>query len=471
MLISGSFLRGVTLTSASSSGPEPTPPVPEPTAFWINTATNPLATQAFSADLNLRFSAKDPNGNIYSASYFSNATNTCIGWTRIDSRGNLVGSYPIYYAPANAVNMTATTGALQLDSTGNVYLLASFGLDAALIKTTGQGNVIYAKRYVNGNTDVARGFVLDSSNANIYIASDTRTNNNIVQFSVMKVSASTGNILWQKSANVPGQTTNSQGSAYGVDITPDDNIIVSGRSRSVARGTTQSGLVMKVNPEGNIVWQNWYTANAGSTNEFGKWCKVDSATGRIFFAGTRQSAFMGLLLDSTGNIIWQKQGLETQDFTDPSIPSFDSGGNVWVPGGIANPNASPILKFDASTGNVLLQKTLAFDGFNDGNGRPQYWNILFNNDYSGFSLPGGGSSPVGNLVIARLPSNGAGTGNYVASGNKNISYYDTTAPIGTGNLTRYSANMVFYNSAVTVQDISNLTATTGTLTLTKTTVL
>jgi len=473
MIISGSFIRGAQLTSVTSSAPVPPtpPPVPEPTAFWINTATNPLATLSFQADLNLRFSVKDPNGNIYSASYFSNATNTCIGWTRFDSTGNLVGSYPIYYAPSNAVNMTSTTGALQLDSTGNVYLLGSFGLDAALFKTTSQGNVIYAKRYVNGNTDIARGFVLDSSNANIYIASDTRTSNNIVQFSVMKVSANTGNIVWQKSANVPGQTTNSQGAAYGIDIAPDGNIVVSGRSRTVARGTAQCGLVMKINPEGNIVWQNWYTANAGSTSELGRYCKVDSTTGNIFFAGQRQSAFMGLLLDSTGNIIWQKQGVDFTDFTASFIPSFDNGGNVWVASTIDGVNAAPLLKFEASTGANLLQRTLQFDGFNDGNGRPMYFNVLFNNDYSGFTLPGGGTSPVGNLVIARLPSNGAGTGNYVASGNKNISYYDVTIPVmAAGNLSRFPANMVFYNSAVTAQDISNLTATTGTLTLTKTTV-
>ena len=72
MIISGSYVRGINLTAVSSSAPPPVPPVPEPTAFWINTAKNDTGNQwVVNYRLALGESVKDANGNVYSIASYS----------------------------------------------------------------------------------------------------------------------------------------------------------------------------------------------------------------------------------------------------------------------------------------------------------------------------------------------------------------------------------------------------------------
>ena len=86
---------------------------------------------------------------------------------------------------------------------------------------------------------------------------------------------------------------------------------------------------------------------------------------------------------------------------------------------------------------------------------------------------GGTSLAVGNLLIARLPANGAGTGNYMAAasfGTPNagtLGYVDSGNIFGAGNLISFTANHVWYDTALTTEDISNIGRQTGNLTFTK----
>ena len=494
MIISGSFIRGATLTSVTSSAPVPPipPPVPEPTAFWINTAKNDTGNQwIVNYRLALGESVKDVNGNVYSIASYSNLSNSYLGWTRIDSTGNLVGDFNLYAAPNNAFNPSTTGngtfvgGGIARDTNGNLFLTSKFANDISLLKLESSGNIVYAKRYVNGNTDLPFTCKLDSAEANIYITSDARTSNNIQQFTLFKVSASTGNIIWQKSANVPGQTTNSQGIARAIDIDAEGNVFVCGQVRIPSRGALQNFYLTKITPEANVIWQKYYTANVSASTESAFGIKINPTTGNIAMGGIRNSAFQGLLIDQhTGNIIWQtceipggttgNTVLNTGGFSTPRYPAWDNAGNVWFP-----TSAATIYKLNGVTGNIELDRYLQYqyynviDANNLGGSQMSYWNVLFNNDYSGFTVMGGTSLAVGNLLIARLPANGAGTGNYMAAasfGTPNagtLGYVDSGNIFGAGNLISFTANHVWYDTAVTTEDISNIGRQTGDLTFTK----
>jgi hypothetical protein len=86
---------------------------------------------------------------------------------------------------------------------------------------------------------------------------------------------------------------------------------------------------------------------------------------------------------------------------------------------------------------------------------------------------GGSINAVGNLLIARLPSNGAGTGNYMAAASfgtpnsGNLQYLVPSNTFTTGNLIAFDANHVWYDRDLTTQDISNVGRQTGNLTFTK----
>ena len=491
MIISGSYVRGINLTAVSSSAPPPVPPVPEPTAFWINTAKNDTGNQWVTAyRLSLGQSVKDANGNVYSIASYSNLSNSYLGWTRIDSTGNLVGGFPLYAAPNNALNpsssgnSTQVGGGIARDSNGNIFITAKFAQDTSLLKLDSNGNILYAKRYVNGNTDVPFNLKLDSAEANIYITSDTRTSNNIQQFSLFKISASTGNIIWQKSANVPGQTTNSQGIARGIDIDAGGNIFVCGQIRVPARGTAQNLYLTKITPEANVIWQKYYTANVSASTENALQLAINPTTGNIAMGGVRNSAFHALLIDQhTGNIIWNTfetigPNTSTGGFSTPRRPAWDNAGNVWFPTAGAT-----IYKLNGVTGNIELQRYLQYEYYNElnptyqGTGGMGYFDVVFNNDYSGFTVMGGSGSGaasiVGNLLIARLPANGAGTGNYMAAasfGTPNsgtLGYVVGSNVFAAGNLIAFTANHVWYDTALTTQDISNIGRQTGNLTFTK----
>ena len=494
MIISGSYVRGINLTAVSSSAPPPVPPVPEPTAFWINTAKNDTGNQWVTAyRLALGESVKDANGNVYSIASYSNLSNSYLGWTRIDSTGNLVDGFPLYAAPNNAFNPSATGngtfvgGGIARDTNGNLFLTSKFANDISLLKLESSGNIVYAKRYVNGNTDTPFTCKLDSAQANIYITSDARTSNNIQQFTLFKVSASTGNIIWQKSANVPGQTTNSQGIARGIEIDAEGNIFVCGRIRVPARGTLPNFYLTKITPEANVIWQKYYNANTSVSvfSEEAIQITINPTTGNIAMGGIRNSAFQGLLIDQhTGNIIWQtceipggttgNTVLTTGGFSTPRKPAWDNAGNVWFPTAGAT-----IFKLNGVTGNIELERYLQYEYYNELNANIEgttgmsYWNVLFNNDYSGFTVMGGTTLALGNLLIARLPANGAGTGNYMAAasfGTPNAGTLGYVVPgniFGAGNLISFTANHVWYDTAVTTQDISNIGRQTGNLTFTK----
>jgi hypothetical protein len=493
MIISGSYVRGINLTAVSSSGPAPTPPIPEPTAFWINTSKNDTGNQWVTAyRLSLGQSVKDANGNVYSIASYSNLSNSYLGWTRIDSTGNLVGGFPLYAAPNNALNpstsgnSTQVGGGIARDTNGNIFITAKFAQDVSLLKLDSNGNILYAKRYVNGNTDVPFTCKLDSAEANIYISSDARTSNNIQQFTLFKISASTGDFIWQKSANVPGQTTNSQGIARGIEIDAEGNIFVCGRIRVPARGTLQNFYLTKITPEADVIWQKYYTANTSVSvfSEEAIQITINPTTGNIAMGGIRNSTFQGLLIDQhTGNIIWQTcetgpEGLGLQGFSTPRKPAWDNQGNVWFP-----TSGACIFKLNGVTGNIELGRYLQYqysqvqDANNQGAGDMGYYDVLFNNDYSGFTVMGGSGTAaaaiVGNLLIARLPANGAGTGNYMAAasfGTPNsgtLGYVVAANTFGAGNLISFTGNHVWYNRSLTTQDISNIGRQTGNLTFTK----
>jgi hypothetical protein len=451
-------------------------PIAEPTAFWINTAKNDTGNQwLVSYRLALGQSVKDANGNVYSIASYSNLSNSYVGWTQIDSTGNLVGGFPLYAAPNNAFNPsssgngTSVGGDIARDSNGNIFIASKFAQDTSLLKLNSSGNIVYAKRYVNGNTDVPFAVKLDSAQENIYITSDTRTPNNIQQFSLFKISASTGNIIWQKSANVPGQTTNSQGIARGIDIDAQGNIYVCGQTRIPSRGTLQNFYLTKMTTEANVIWQKYYTANVSSFSESAFNLAINPTTGNIALGGIRNSGFQSLLIDQhTGNIIWNTA--EVGGFSSPRRPAWDNQGNVWFPC-----LGATIFKLNGATGNVELQRYLQYEYYNQlnanqqGTGEMAYSGLLHNNDYSGFTVMGGSINAVGNLLIARLPSNGAGTGTYLGAASfgtpnsGNLQYLVPSNTFTAGNLVAFDANHVWYNRDLTTQDISNVGRQTGNL--------
>jgi len=225
--------------------------------------------------------------------------------------------------------------------------------DAWILKLDSFGNILWQKTY--GGSNHERAYSIQQTSDGGYIVAGYTwsfgTGNHAAW--VLKLDFS-GNIIWQKAYSGDNPQY-----AYSISQINDGGYIVAGYAYVPSAGGSDA-LIFKLDSEGNIIWQKIYGEN--------KWEYAQSilqtsdggyiVAGYNFPLATNNPDGLVFKLDPFGNIVWQKiYGGNNPDFLY-SIQQISDGGYIVVGGtssfGSSNYDAW-VIKLDTS-GNIVWQK-------------------------------------------------------------------------------------------------------------------
>ena len=183
---------------------------------------------------------------------------------------------------------------------GHTAPIGTVGADALVIKLNANGNIVWQKTYGGERDDFARS-IQQTKDGGYIVAGFRDTNERHWDVWIFKLD-SNGTLIWEK---IYGET----GFDYAKSIqqTSDGGYIVAGHRLSFEIGVDEA-LVLKLDSNGNIVWQKTYGG------ELGYYVRSIQQTndGGYIMAGYTYSFRQGppdiwaVKLDNNGNIVWQK---------------------------------------------------------------------------------------------------------------------------------------------------------------------
>jgi len=224
---------------------------------------------------------------------------------------------------------------------GYTYSFGSGNEDGWIIKLNSEGDVLWVKTYGGDDSDWISGVTVTPSGDIIAVGCTESFgahnwhwgpfgSGGNMNLWILKLD-SNGKIIWQKSyGTIKGEQ------AKGVTLTPYGNIVVIGDygmeyNKSTHKWNYGGAWVLKLNQNGNIIWQREYKGN--KTDEV----RAVSVTSKddIILVGTTDSFGAGrydmwvLKIDNMGYIIWQK--------------TYGGAGDDWANTLISMPNGSMII--------------------------------------------------------------------------------------------------------------------------------
>ena len=401
-------------------------------------------------------------------------------------------SYQAYWAQSlGGINSDGASG-VTTDSTGNIYVVGTTGLsgsgnqytyDILLAKFDTTGALIWQKILGGTNLESDASVATDSNN-NVYVFDYTYSRGDGYSDFLLAKFDTNGNIVWQLFL-------------VGVYYEFGNSVTVDGNNIYICGQSNTDRVLAKFDTDGNIVWQRLLSGiggNSGSlvtTDSTGNvyvvgnaitggppdillakfdyngdliWQKVLSgtgwdegysvttdSTGNVYICGSPgYTATYDLLVakfDSNGNLIWQKT-LGSSDSDFGYTITTDSDDNIYVCGERSNYNAM-IVKYDPS-GAVVWQR-----GFGRNDNYSAYGYGIAIDSNNDIVIAGGEVDPITdfNVLVAKLPNDGSGTGTYGI-----FDYFATTLTEATANLTLTTGSMT--------ANTANLTVATGNLTIT-----
>jgi hypothetical protein len=213
---------------------------------------------------------------------------------------------------------TDRAAAVAVDPSGNVYVSGQSpgtgtGLDFPTVKYDRDGNQLWASRYdgpAHGDDGMdpfwgsLHKMALDRS-GNVYITGFSKEVGPGYAYVTVKY-APDGSESWARRYRYPGGDTTNQDAAYALDIDPDGNVYVAGRSNGA--GTDLDYAVVKYDSMGNELWARRYND---------PWNRRESAA--------------DLMVDRQGYVSvtgWSEDSLGRDDYL--TIRYSPSGGEMWV---------------------------------------------------------------------------------------------------------------------------------------------
>jgi uncharacterized protein YuzE len=252
------------------------------------------------------------------------------GWDiwvlKLDANGNVVwqktyGGFDYDYAWS--IQETSDGGFIVA---GGTYSFDAGGIKCWILKLDANGNVTWSKTFYSG---IFRS-IQEMSDGGFIVAGVNWST--AEPFWVLKLDAK-GNVAWQKGYKGPQMFD----SAESIQQTSDGGFIVGGETYTSVFGTYYScNWVLKLDVNGNVVWQKTYGCSDDVTNSIRQ-----TSDGGFIVAGNN----LVLKLDANGNVIWQKKydGSGAGSIQETSDGGFIAAGNL-------------VLKLDAN-GNVTWSKT------------------------------------------------------------------------------------------------------------------
>lgn len=203
--------------------------------------------------------------------------------------GSTVTWQRTWEAPNPFVDDTASDVAVGAD--GSVYVTGrTLGVrgDALLLKFDADGALVWQRTWGRGANDSENGeAVATSPDGSVYVAGGTTNlDTGASSFAVLKFSAD-GDLAWQRIWNA-GAT--SGGSAVGVDA--DGNVYAAGGAPRVGAPFESDVIVLKIAPDGALLWQRAYSAGEIADVRGGLTVSPD---GSIYVAGGLQEPKGGIV--------------------------------------------------------------------------------------------------------------------------------------------------------------------------------
>jgi len=245
--------------------------------------------------------------------------------------------------------------------------------DALLIKTSANGDVVWAKSY--GGVDSDNGLNVHQTSDGGYILAGNTMSFGAGYFDVYLIkTTANGDTAWTRTYGGPGGDF-----AYSVQQTTDGGYIIAGLTTSAGAGGADAFLI-KTTASGDTLWTKTY----GGASTDGGYTVEQTTDGGYMLTGYSQSFGPGtyniylIRTTATGDTVWTKTyGHGAYDHALSG--SLTSDGGVIITG---QTNCCSSGDYDAfaiktnATGDTLWTKT--YGGPNDGNGGP--------NDEWGYSM-------------------------------------------------------------------------------------
>lgn len=327
--------------------------------------------------------ALDPAGNLYITGY-TNAGGSFYDMItmKINPTWGTIEWNQRYNGTAN-LNDAAYD--IKVDLSSNVYITGyttnlNTGYDYTTIKYNSSGIVQWIQKY-NGpsnNNDEARALFIDQNN-NVYVTgySRTGTTSSTEDFVTIKHN-SDGVIQWVQRFNPQGN----QDIASAIAVDQSGNVIVSGYSQ--VNGFYDFTFV-KYNSAGTVLWLNSYGGTANG-NDYLSAMVLDGA-GNIYITGTTNDVGLGgtnmttIKYNPSGAQQWIKKYNGTGNANDSSTAiTIDAGNNVYITGGSTGLGTNldaTVIRYLSNGTQQWVQRTNGF-----GNGNDEGKAIVVDNGYN-----------------------------------------------------------------------------------------
>ena len=234
-----------------------------------------------------------------------------IVWTKIYGTANMEIGFSIHHTKDDGFIIV-----------GETKLSESHNWDIYLIKTDGEGNVIWTKTYGNENDDFGRS-VIQTPEGGYTIGGFTKSyTTGSVSIYLIKTNAK-GDTIWTRTYG--GKSTGYI--CYDVLLTPDSSYIIAG---TIFENDNEDIYVMKINSTGEIIWTRTY---GGADQD---WCwEIQQTTDNGYaIIGTTSSFGIGdsdvwlLKTDSLGDTLWTKTYGGTNWDHGLSVHQIDNDGYI-----------------------------------------------------------------------------------------------------------------------------------------------
>ncbi|MCC7302460.1 MAG: T9SS type A sorting domain-containing protein [Bacteroidia bacterium] len=256
---------------------------------------------------------------------------------------------------------------MDIDGSGNIYTCGTTGTnqdDVILLKYNSSGTIQWSLVWNSTYGADRPHFVkVNSGGTYVYVAGTTNSTSNGRDVFLMKVNASTGQIVsgWPKIWNGAG---NSHDEGAWLDLDASENIYIAGSTTN--SGGDLDALVLKYNSSGTLQCSYTYAGSAGMNDAFVSLDAVEVGAGFELYA----TGYTNIIVPNTCDLNWLTVKLNS------------SCANAWTatyvgPGGICPnpPDAAFMVKASPTTGKPFVS---GLSGETTANGGVNYTTIQYN---------------------------------------------------------------------------------------------
>ena len=386
--------------------------------YWIATLTN--ATENFALGV-----AVDSGNNVYVmgiTNYVAYSSGS-LQLAKYNSLGEIQWQRSLSSGRANG------SGDVAVDSSGNVYAAATYTISSVdywvLAKYDTDGILVWQKQISFGSSSATfnpvQGITLDSS-GNIYLTGrSTGYNTGGYSHAITHKYDGDGTVIWQRRYGDSNPDNRTSNETFGVAVDSSGNVYVVGAIVNYPY-SVDTFITTKYNSSGTIQWQRrLYGANSTFTRGYG--IAVDSSSNVYvtgYYSTNTDKTMIFAKYDTSGTLQWQRN-LGSQDSIGGLSVALDSSGDPYFCGWSTNSSGIrtiQIVKYNSS-GTIQWQRRLS------GTEDSQAWSVAIDALDRVCICGWTERSGVSGFILAKLPSNGSGTGTYSVGG-FNYTYAATT---------------------------------------------